>query len=360
MRVRLKNSPWMMFALVALLWLAAAVLEGGALYCALAGFSRLPPAGAIAVVALLHLAAPLPVFVISAALSDEDRRKMRAFVHLGALLILFLPVVGVLGVFATFIVGRYVMKTRGFVDEHDDLPSEELPENWFTDESRSLDSLLDEELRVEPILDILAGRDDELKRGAVDFLGRIGSPEAVRLLKRCLSDDVPEVRFYAHSKLEKLDRFHAERIAAAEEAAGESGRNPADLRLLAMAHKRYVDSDLLEEGTARHYLAKARDAFHECLETGGEDPDVLVRLGEVYIELKDYIGAEKTLGKAFVCAPDPAKPLLGLCRIDYEKGDMKGLVERGKELAGLCVNRTGNVDDSILLRFWGAKGTSCE
>ena len=54
----------------------------------------------------------------------------------------------------------------------------------------------------------MSGDDNDLKRGAINTLQRIGSPEAISILKQSLSDVSPEIRHYAHIALTRLDEAY--------------------------------------------------------------------------------------------------------------------------------------------------------
>lgn len=96
---------------------------------------------------------------------------------------------------------------------------------------------LDEALDVMPAVDALLSRDIALKRGAIETLARLRTPEAIGWLFKARADADPEVRFYATTALTRLKRDYELAIQAAER---ESHRRPSDLEAqLAVQRARY-------------------------------------------------------------------------------------------------------------------------
>lgn len=67
-----------------------------------------------------------------------------------------------------------------------------------------------------PAADVLLGQDQTLKRGAIEALVKIRTPEAIGWLLKARSDPNAEVRFYATSALTNLKREYETNLRAAE------------------------------------------------------------------------------------------------------------------------------------------------
>ncbi|MDE2292324.1 MAG: HEAT repeat domain-containing protein, partial [Elusimicrobia bacterium] len=92
-------------------------------------------------------------------------------------------------------------------------------------------------LEVLPAADALMSVDPALKRGAIETLSRIRTPESIAWILRARSDSDPETRFYATSALTRLKGEYETAIRAAER---EVSLRPAEASLrLAVQHVRY-------------------------------------------------------------------------------------------------------------------------
>jgi len=125
-------------------------------------------------------------------------------------------------------------------------------------EHRSVQRRLLDAADIMPAADVLLGRDTGLKRGAVEALARIRTPEAIEWLLRARTDGDPEVRFHATSTLTTLRRDYESKIRAAEREVFE---NPSDPRRR-LAHERivysYAMSGLVDGERRREMLEDSR------------------------------------------------------------------------------------------------------
>jgi hypothetical protein len=98
-----------------------------------------------------------------------------------------------------------------------------------------------------PAADILLGRDPTLKRGAVETLARIRTPEAISWILGARTDQDPEVRFYATSTITKLKKDFEAQLRATRQEVFE---HPADARrqvALERVGAEYAVSGLLDD-----------------------------------------------------------------------------------------------------------------
>ncbi len=282
----------------------------------------------------------------------EDRKMMQAtryYMHLFSWLILFLPAIGLIGSALTFFSMFKVMKKIGLVEDYQEETEYSLEKPLYSDTIS-----LSEEVSIQPAMDILNSEDDEFKRGAVNILSRIGTPEAVRILKRCLSDANPEVRFYAHSSLARLDAAH---IAGIKELETKFDFNIDALennKRLGRACRDYAESGLLEADTVDHYLSLSREAFRQAYILDPEDSGTATILGQLSISENKYNEAEKYFRKTMEAATAfPYDALLGLCQVYYETRDRNTLSEIRRGLNQFGGRTSGDVDKDILIQFWG-------
>ena len=225
------------------LWLLAGVLEAPALLL-LTGWSvPIPPAAGAAAHAL---AAALVFFA-----PPKERGWFSPTRHWGeplALLTFFLPGLG-------WAASGWLVAARSSAPHdkeayrfEDDTPEERNP--LAGDSPDSFDVL--------PAVDALHSRDATLKRGAIEALSRIRTPEAVEWLLRARSDEDPEVRFYATSALTRLKRDFETAVQAAEREAYRRPRELEPQLALQRARYEYAASGLLDEAARNAVLLECR------------------------------------------------------------------------------------------------------
>ncbi len=336
-----------------ILWAMAFVLEGGALLLIYRAISVAPQGSVLSLAILLHLAAASSLFCVPILNFESRAGSIRFYAHLTAWLTLFLPAIGLAGSSLTFFWVKVFLKEKGIVEDHMELTDYSIGEIQSPGSGGNPQVFLQDELSVEPIMDILAGNDEDLKRGAVDLLGRIATPEAIHLLRGCLTNPSADCRFYSHSKLARLDETHARKIKEVQELVGSrQGDEAEDLRHLGDVYRDYAESGLIEDETRDHYLKLARDAFSKSHAQNPEDPEIPVILGELSVAVKEYGEAERFFRQALKGIANPVEPMLGLCRIYYEKGDLKSLAEIVDLIQQGKVIKTGDLQKDTLFQFW--------
>lgn len=231
----------------ALVWLAAGLLEvpvGAVLFGAP---TPLPPGW----VAASHAAAALLVFFAP----PREKGWLQPTRHWGeplALGTLFLPCFG-------WLAAGWFLWRSGETTEHreayrfdDDAPEESNPLAALGTPAAIRRELADA-LDVLPAADALLSADPALKRGAIETLARIRTPESVGWILRARTDADPEVRFYATSALTRLKAEYETGIRASER---EAVLHPGDPALRLAIHRvryEYAVSGILD--------APARDAI---------------------------------------------------------------------------------------------------
>jgi len=309
----------------------ASLLEAWALSLAPGAFSLLDWAG----IAGLHLAAAATLPLAGRAVRREQVAR-RYYYNLSGLFILFIPVLGLLGAFLALGLSNVLQRPRGLAAEFERKVFMRKAD-LLAVRADDLKGFLAEEVGVEPIRDILGGHDVDLKRGAVTLLRNLGTPEAVKMLRLCLTDAALEVRYSAHSALTVIEEGHTRRMAEAKERA-EAGE-PGGHKALGLACLAYATSGLPEEALAVHYLRSAREALETAREEAareeGGDPDLDLRLGEIALRADDRTAAAAAFGRVPPEAPQHFEALLGLCRLHFEDRDYAALardVARLREL----------------------------
>ena len=348
-----EGNPFARWGLSFLLWGFALVSEGGAAYLA----RGLPLADASMGIGFLslffHLISALLLFSIAALHPKESHQNIRFYAYLSGWLTLFLPLIGIVGSSLMFLFVKKILKTKGIVEDYQQYTKFRLDDGGVPGAIANLETFLADELNIEPILDVLKGENEELKRGTITFLGRVGSAEAVGLLKKCLSDPSSEVRLYAHSTLARLDEKQMLRIKEAQFRVDHQKEDRIEnLKQLGETCRNYADSGLPEETARDHYLELAKEAFMEALLLAPEDPEIPLVLGKLCADRKEYREAEVYLRKVMHVTSNHAEPLIELCEIYFEKGDMMALAETAKQLGLVKGQYTGDPHRDALIQFW--------
>jgi len=117
------------------------------------------------------------------------------------------------------------------------------------------------ELEIQPLVDVLASADHELKRGAIEALGEQPSARAVQALRQLLVDPHPDVRSGAGVMLFRLEAEFGREMRQAAGRAAEAPASAASLIARGAVCYRYAASGLPGERMARFYLLEAADAL---------------------------------------------------------------------------------------------------
>lgn len=295
----------------------------------------------------LHLAATGLMAVV--ALTAKKQKSIRYFAGLSALLTFFTPGVGPAGCLTSCIAGRLWIKPRGLAKAFSGAKSAEVrgDKEFFG----LWDAVtLHDELSIQPVVDILEGEDAALKRGAIQLLRRLGTPDAVRTLKKSLGDSNAEVRFYAHTALTRLEEGYAERLGQAQETLRDDDHE--GLMALAKIQQEYAASGLPDDSIRTQMLLEARSNMVKALETPGVDQNKCrTILGLLELRLGDLQSARQEFQTVLNTAPDTPDALLGLLDVCVRRRDWRSLQQLRKDLQGKRFDTT-DPDKLTVLNFW--------
>lgn len=151
------------------------------------------------------------------------------------------------------------------------------------------------ELDFMSIGDILAGEDIDLKRGAIERLAEIKTPEAILLLQSFRSNPSTDIRFMVTTALTRIRKEFEEQLHAAKEELIKDNSNTAKRFFLAGVYLQYARSGLLDEGTVRSYVAES--LYHLKNATLNEEASVEVfwLLVDIYSEREEWDQVLKVL-----------------------------------------------------------------
>src|SRR5579859_5499537 len=219
---------------------------------------------------------PWPNHQTAERITSAPGRWTTTAVLLGLLLF---PGFGPLGCTLAFGIAQFLRKSP-----HQDVGSEPRAGAVISPSlaKRPVDALA--HLQVQPLVEILRGSNIELKRAAIEALGRQGDHEAVRLIRTMLTDPHHDVRGDAAVTLSHLeDDF----IRALRAAAVQARESPSGAQRYAELCCRYASSDLLDPASSRLYHVRARDALEAALAQEPAEATLWSDLAQVHRALGD-------------------------------------------------------------------------
>lgn len=205
---------------------------------------RVAVAGHILAAALIFFAVPRSIGWFS---------PLRLWALWGSMATLMLPGMGWLltGVFFLAAGGGEIPT---HADEEDPARYIELPK--VSREERREERIASE-LDFIPLVEILAGDDLDLKRGAIEQLERLRTPEAVQMLLQYRSDPSLEIRYYINSALVRIKNEFDEELEAARQQMQLDIYKISARVFLARIYLQYARSGLLDSELARNYEDEA-------------------------------------------------------------------------------------------------------
>lgn len=216
-----------------------------------------------------------------------------------AILMFFLPVLGWLFSGVLFFTYRHPEDAKNVLIDLDDEENQFAPfyENRTTLPSftHSRKHRLFKKLDFMPLADILRSEDASLKRGAIEKLALLATPEAIEVLLSHRSDQQPEVRFYVTSALTKVKSSLEEELDAAKNELKQHPESSERRFYLAKIYLKYVQSGLLDEGTSETYLNESLYHLNKLIENHYHQPEVYWVLIEIYNNKRDWQQALQAL-----------------------------------------------------------------
>lgn len=249
-----------------LLWLLSIALEAPVLAQLAERGLAIPPLWVV----VMHLASAAAMFLAPPREKGWFRPTRHWAQPLG-LMALLVPGAGCLAGGCLFIlhpVAHHDKEAYRFEDELEDDAS------WLASlgTASAIRQELSEALDVVPAVDALMGHDPAFKRGAIELLAKIRSPESIGWIIKARTDRDAETRFYATSALAMIQRdFDAAIHSAERDMFHRPGQLGPQLALHRVRYD-YARSGLLEKEAAENLLRQSA----EWLATpAGRDKDAL-------------------------------------------------------------------------------------
>jgi hypothetical protein len=273
-----------------------------------------------------HAAACILFGWASIAGSETRAQRSRQLLS-GAVAFLVFPVFGMLAIVSGWLAAMVVARWSGrpVDDVNRERPSIIYTDLWPIDPLASLE--------VEPLVDLLNGRDADLKRGAIEALVSRQGHRAAGVLQRLLHDNDPEIRLYASIRLCTLEDDVARAIQEANTATVIGAADPAGWQRLAQAHIDYASSGLLDVATTVQNLDLAEAAFASASGLQPGQHELSLALGQTWLQL----GRLDTAREHLECAIQAHRPRvvtnarIGLMEAAFRGGSWSDVVQQAVE-----------------------------
>ncbi|MDO8527782.1 MAG: hypothetical protein Q7T03_08865 [Deltaproteobacteria bacterium] len=152
-----------------------------------------------------------------------------------------------------------------------------------------------QELDFLPLADILSGTDLDLKRGAIERLARLKTPEAIDLLLAHRSDPSMDVRFYATSALARIKKEFDEQLEAAKQQMQKDVYKISARVFLSKVYLQYAHSHLLDPATIQAFEREALFHLDFCVQSQNATPQAFRMLVSIYVAHAEWDMAIKTI-----------------------------------------------------------------
>jgi len=189
-----------------------------------------------------------------------------------------------------------------------------------------------------PLADVLMSEaSDDEKRGAIEALARLETPEAVEALRTALANDSAEVRFYAAAALSKLEERLATRQKTLERSLRSRPDDPIVDLELARTYFDYAYYHVVDEARRTDFLERALDRARRAAESGA-DPGAWLAGGRALLALGRFEEAEALFDRYIEAAPQDARGFLWRAEARFRQGHYRGVHEdcaRAKRIGGI-------------------------
>lgn len=159
----------------------------------------------------------------------------------------------------------------------------------------TFEAQLREELRTQPIVDLIPYADVPTAIAIINKLAETRSFDDVQLLRRMSTDRRPEVYQYALSKLDTMEREYALRIFRLQDQLT-ARATEAPLRIeLAKVYLEYTESGLLEGALYDYYWELTLGQVLEAILLDPSRRDLLLDLARLFTARRRYAEAQRIL-----------------------------------------------------------------
>ncbi|OGH56894.1 MAG: hypothetical protein A3G34_06970 [Candidatus Lindowbacteria bacterium RIFCSPLOWO2_12_FULL_62_27] len=271
----------------------------------------------------LHLVSTAALTAAGNVRKDFDGQRLAIF--LGTLF--FYPIGGAAFSFVLLVmlIRRDALKVGVMEDYHKAIETEMQREDQLG-RIMDIEEEIGRQMEIQPLVDLIHGRDVTLRRAATKYLGKLETRDSVRLLQNLLKDSDREVRFYASSSLAKIDEKLSKRIRT---LAAESAARAADVLLLkelGYAYLEYIQAGTLDAIGERYHLDQCAETFGKVL-SYEQDSETHFSMGRVMFKLGRIDEAERHLSRAIEMDPKNVDAYFWRAEIFFRRRDFLRVAE---------------------------------
>ena len=267
---------------------------------------------------------------------------------------LFLSVIGVMGWFITYILCSLVFKPKNAMTEYKDYihlkyTREEILRELAL-EPYSRDRRIPwEKGELAPYIDILKGKDTELKLAVIEKLSLTPDHTHINMLKSALTDENDEVRLAAAANLRKIEDRLNRKIMELKLEARLQPTNDQVLAELGMACDEYAFSGILDEEITAFYRQQAADAFYKAIQTNPFAEEYYKNLGRTLLRMGRIEESIRVLEQGLEINPRSQSIFLWLMEYHYNRKDFAKV----REMAGrISPEQVENERMQQIIRWW--------
>lgn len=160
------------------------------------------------------------------------------------------------------------------------------------DDVVAFDVQLREELRTQPIVDLLPYADVATARAIINKLAETRKRDDIVLLRQMSQDQRPEVYQFALSKLDEFEREFATKIYQLKERLNYRPDDPSLRVELAKLYYDYTNSGLLDDSLEEYYWEMTLAQLFEAMRHEHNRLDLVVDMARLFLSRKMYEEAE--------------------------------------------------------------------
>lgn len=276
----------------------------------------------------------------------------RGPILLSALLAILIPVVGMGCAFliACLLLGKPLPAGDLLEEfkEHTTLPHVQ----GVTPKEAPGKELLTMQRSVEPLVDMLATPDPQMKRAVLDAIARRRDPKLIPHVLAALQDPRPEIYQFAMAKVIKLQEEFGSEIAKATAAVSAEPDRVDPHHRLAEVYNRYLKSGLVDQAVAGFYREQLREEYGKILTLAPGNFTVLVAVGRLSLETGRMDEAQQAFEEALGLSPLHLEARLGLAEALYLRGRYREMAREIRTAVEGCVEEGSDPALLELAEWW--------
>ncbi len=292
----------------------------------------------------VHLKAVLIIHTIVSLLTIMlIKNTMEVFKGIPLYLILFMPALGGVIVFALYLSLSYFMRDSIVLSDYEALIE-------FNNTLSFKEKInYDKEIRTMSFLDMLDVLDSKEKKQLIIDSEIFEYKGKVKLLQKGLGDQDTEVQHYSATLLNDKENEYTNRINYLREEYNLE-KNNLSLQKLSKAYKQYITSDLISGEVLYIFNREYIETLQMLLKTNKDNLNILDDLVKAYIKSNDFLEADNTNTLLLEKYPNNPEGILNKLHISFEKDSLAKFNLLIKALTEEEIKSSKKIEN--LVSFW--------